>query len=135
MNKRSFLKRLPLIAGGVILSQQAMVACSSKNNHPPLKNWAGNLTYSTDQVHYPSSVEEVQELVRKHNKIKALGARHSFNKIADSNHRLIFLEKMNKVVELNKSANTITVDAGAKYGEFAAYLHENGYALPNLPSL
>lgn len=135
MNKRSFLKRLPLIAGGVILSQQAMVACSSKNNHPPLKNWAGNLTYSTDQVHYPSSVEEVQELVRKRNKIKALGSRHSFNKIADSNHRLISLEKMNKVVELNKSANTITVEAGAKYGEFAPYLHENGYALPNLASL
>ena len=135
MNKRSFLKRLPLLAGGVILSQQAMVACSTKNNHPPLKNWAGNLTYSTDQVHYPSSVEEVQELVRKHDKIKALGSRHSFNKIADSNHRLISLEKMNKVVELNKSANTITVEAGAKYGEFAPYLHENGYALPNLASL
>lgn len=135
MNKRSFLKRLPLLAGGVILSQQAMVACSTKSNHPPLKNWAGNLTYSTDQVHYASTVEEVQELVRKHDRIKALGSRHSFNKIADSNHRLISLEKMNKVVELDKSANTITVEAGAKYGEFAPYLHENGYALPNLASL
>src|SRR5690606_38245673 len=135
MNKRSFLKRLPLLAGGVILSQQAMVACSPKNNHPPLKNWAGNLTYSTDLVHYPSSVEEVQELVQKHDKIKALGSRHSFNQIADSRHRLISLEKMNKVVALDKSANTITVEAGAKYGEFAPYLHENGYALPNLASL
>ena len=135
MNKRSFLKRLPLLAGGLILSQQAMVACSPKASHPPLKNWAGNLIYSTDQVHYPLDVEEVQELVRKHDKIKALGSRHSFNRIADSTHRLISLEKMNKVVELDKSANTITVEAGAKYGEFAPYLHENGYALPNLASL
>ena len=29
-----------------------------------LKNWAGNLTYSTDNVFYPTSVEEVQELVK-----------------------------------------------------------------------
>src|SRR5690606_13594883 len=84
---------------------------------------------------YPSSVEEVQELVRKHDSIKALGSRHSFNRIADSTHRLISLEKMNKEVELNKSANTITVEAGARYGEFAPYLYENGYALPNLASL
>lgn len=135
MNKRSFLKRLPLLAGGVILSQQALVACGPTHTNPPLKNWAGNLTYSTDQVHYPSSVEEVQELVRKHDSIKALGSRHSFNRIADSTHRLISLEKMNKVVELNKSNNTITVEAGARYGEFAPYLYENGYALPNLASL
>lgn len=135
MNKRSFLKRLPLIAGGVILSQQAMVACSTKNSHPPLKNWAGNLTYGTENVHYPATVQEVQELVRKHDRIKALGSRHSFNRIADSSHRLISLEKMNKVVALDKSANTITVEAGAKYGEFAPYLYENGYALPNLASL
>jgi xylitol oxidase len=135
MNKRSFLKRLPLIAGGVILTQQAMVACAPKAGNPPLKNWAGNLTYSTDKVHYPSKVEEVQELVRKHDKIKALGSRHSFNRIADSMDHLVSLEKMNKVVSLDKTAHTLTVESGAKYGEFAPYLYENGYALPNLASL
>ena len=135
MNKRSFLKKLPLIAGGVILSQQAMTGCSPKTTHPPLKNWAGNLTYSTENVHYPAKVEEVQELVKKHDKIKALGSRHSFNRIADSTHHLVSLEKMNKVISLDKTAHTLTVEAGARYGEFAPYLHENGYALPNLASL
>ncbi len=135
MNKRSFLKRLPLLAGGVMLSQQAMVACAPKTSNPPLKNWAGNLTYGTDKVHYPSEVEEVQELVQKYDKIKALGSKHSFNGIANSNHHLVSLEKMNKVVSLDKTAHTLTVEAGAKYGELAPYLHENGYALPNLASL
>ena len=60
MDKRSFPKKLPLIAGGLVLSQQAMVGCSPKANSIPLKNWAGNLTYSTDKVHYPSKAEEVQ---------------------------------------------------------------------------
>ncbi|HLW20694.1 MAG TPA: FAD-binding protein, partial [Cyclobacteriaceae bacterium] len=113
MNKRSFLKRLPLLAGGVMLSQQALVACAPKQADPPLKNWAGNLTFSTQNVHYPSTVAEVQELVSKHDKIKALGSRHSFNSIADSIHQLVSLEKMNKVVALNKTAHTVTVEAGA----------------------
>src|SRR5690606_27565392 len=135
MDKRSFLKRLPVLAGGVILSQQAIVACAPKAQNPPLKNWAGNLTYSTEKVHYPIQVGEVQELVQNYDKIKALGSRHSFNSIADSLHQLVSLEKMNKVVALDKTAHTVTVEAGARYGEFAPYLHENGYALPNLASL
>lgn len=135
MDKRSFLKRLPVLAGGVILSQQAIVAGAPKAQNPPLKNWAGNLTYSTEKVHYPIQVGEVQELVQNYDKIKALGSRHSFNRIADSKHCLVSLEKMNKVVALDKTAHTITVEAGAKYGEFVPYLHENGYALPNLASL
>lgn len=135
MKKRTFLKKLPLVAGGLVLSQQAMVGCSPSANSIPLKNWAGNLTYSTENVHYPSTVQDVQELVKKYDKIRALGSRHSFNRIADSTHHLVSLEKMNKVVSLDKTAHTLTVEAGARYGEFAPYLHENGYALPNLASL
>jgi xylitol oxidase len=36
---------------------------------------------------------------------------------------------------LDKGSNTVTVEAGMKYGELAPYLHENGYALHNLASL
>lgn len=135
MDKRSFLRKLPLVAGGVVLSQQALVGCSPKAGNSSLKNWAGNLTYSTGNVHYPSTVEKVQEVVKKYDKIKALGSRHSFNRIADSTENLVSLEKMNQVVSLDQSDHTLTVEAGARYGEFAPYLHENGYALPNLASL
>lgn len=108
---------------------------SGSNGKGPLKNWAGNITYSTSNVYYPKTVEEVQEIVRKSDKIRPLGSRHSFNRIADSKENQISLKEMNKVVSLDKTANTITVEGGARYGEFAAYLHENGYALPNLASL
>jgi alditol oxidase len=36
---------------------------------------------------------------------------------------------------LDKSANTVTIEAGIKYGELCKYLDENGYALHNLASL
>jgi alditol oxidase len=45
------------------------------------------------------------------------------------------LQNLNKVVSLDAASNTVTVEAGMKYGELAPYLHENGYALHNLASL
>jgi xylitol oxidase len=39
------------------------------------------------------------------------------------------------VVSLDKNAGTVTVEGGARYGEFAEFLYKNGYALPNLASL
>ena len=55
-----------------------------------LTNWAGNLTFSTGNVFYPKTVEEVQTLVKQHDKLKVLGTRHCFNNIADSPDALLF---------------------------------------------
>jgi len=100
-----------------------------------LQNWAGNLTYSTDRVFYPKSVEEVQQLVKKYNKIKALGTRHCFNTIADSKDNLLSLRDLNKLVALDANARTVTVEGGMKYGELCPWLNEKGFALHNLASL
>jgi len=100
-----------------------------------LKNWAGNLTYSTGNVFYPTSVEEVHQLVKKHSKLKALGTRHCFNNIADSHDNLLSTSKMKKVVSIDPKESTVTVEAGIKYGELAPYLDAKGYALHNLASL
>jgi len=100
-----------------------------------LTNWSGNLTYSTGNVFYPKTVDEVQELVKKHSKIKGLGTRHCFNTIADSRDNLLSTKELNKVVSLDKNALTVTVESGIKYGELAPYLHQHRYALHNLASL
>ena len=98
-------------------------------------NWAGNLIYGTDRIYYPETVEAVQALVKKLDKVKPLGTRHCFNHIADSADNLVTLTEMNKVVELDKEAKTVTVEAGIKYGVLAPYLHARGFALHNLASL
>ncbi|MGZ3999372.1 MAG: FAD-binding protein [Mucilaginibacter sp.] len=102
---------------------------------PRLKNWAGNLSYSTLQVQYPRSVEDVQKLVKQHSKLKALGTRHCFNTIADSKDDLVCSKELNKVISLDATARTVTVESGIKYGELAPYLHQHGWALHNLASL
>lgn len=100
-----------------------------------LKNWAGNLTYSTDKVYYPKTVEEVQQLVKQSDKARALGTRHCFNDIADSKHQLISTRELNKVISLDEQQQTVTVEGGIKYGELAPYLESKGFALHNLASL
>ena len=133
MKKRTFLKTSAALAGGTLLSH--FVSCKSPSKKEHLKNWAGNLTYSTDKVYYPKTLEEVQEIVKKCDKLTALGSQHSFNKIADNVAAQVSMKEMNKVVSLDKVANTVTVEGGMRYGDLAPYLHQNGYALHNLASL
>ncbi|MEO7123287.1 MAG: FAD-binding protein [Lacisediminihabitans sp.] len=98
-------------------------------------NWAGNYTYRASTVHRPTSVEDVQELVAAADHIKALGSRHSFNDVADSTGEQLSLEAMPTELDINRAANTVTVNAGARYGSFAEELHGAGFAVHNLASL
>jgi xylitol oxidase len=98
-------------------------------------NWAGNYSYRAAQIHQPETVEQIQELVRSGAKLKALGTRHAFNNIADSSGDLISLERLDKILELDRERRTVTVEAGVRYGSLARWLHEQGYALHNLASL
>jgi xylitol oxidase len=130
VNKRTFIKMLSVAAGSPILARLA--AWTEKQK---LTNWAGNLTYSTDQVREADSVEQVQSFVRSQPKLKVLGTRHCFNSIADSRHSLLSLKPMHEVVAIDAEARTVTVDAGITYGQLGPYLDSKGYALHNLASL
>jgi alditol oxidase len=97
-------------------------------------NWSGNYTYSTDHLYQPQTVEQVQQVVKRCNKLRALGARHSFNGIADSTENQISVSHLNQMT-LNRESSTVTVGGGVTYSQLAPYLESQGYALHNLASL
>ena len=130
MDKRTFLKTSSILLTGSMLSN--LMSCKKAD---PRTNWAGNLTYSTDNLHIPKNVEELQEAIKKCKKVRALGTKHCFNTIADSKENQISTEAFNKIIGLDKEKNTVTVGAGIKYGEMCKYLDDNGFALHNLASL
>jgi alditol oxidase len=101
----------------------------------PRTNWAGNLTYSADRFLLPSTVEEAQEAVRTADKVRVVGSRHCFNDIADTTGSQLSLERLNRVLLLDKAKRQVTVEGGIRYGEIGSYLHEQGYALHNTASL
>ena len=130
MDKREFLKTT-----GAILAGSMMSRFSSGQQPPaPRENWAGNLTYSTDHLHTPASVEEVRAIVKKCGKLRALGTRHSFSAIADSTQNQISLKSLDEIT-IDDKARTVTVGAGVAYGKLAPVIKARGFALHNLASL
>ena len=100
-----------------------------------LRNWAGNLKFSTEAVHVPQSMEQLQDLVRGSTNLRSFGARHSFNAIADCSGDLVSTEKLDRVMELDRQNQQVRVSAATRYGDLAKYLFANGFALHNLASL
>jgi xylitol oxidase len=98
-------------------------------------NWAGNHTYAAARLHCPETLDELRRLVAESQKLKVLGTRHSFNDIADTKGDQISLEKFDRILGIDAAQNTVTIEAGVRYGTLGKYLHDGGYALPNLASL
>ncbi len=144
MNKRDFLKSSGAILTGSLLSrftsaepnpmQSAQQPAATPQSAPHRTNWAGNLEYHTDHLFQPNSLEEVQQAVKSCAKLKALGARHSFNTIADSNFNQISVKALDSMT-VDPVAHTVTVGAGVTYGKLAPWLDAQGFAVHNLASL
>jgi xylitol oxidase len=100
----------------------------------PRTNWAGNYTFNTPNLYEPKTVEEAQSIVKNTLKLRALGARHSFNSIADSTEAQISLQHLDSI-SIDAVARTVTIGAGVTYGQLAPILHTRGFALHNLASL
>ncbi|WP_028610105.1 FAD-binding protein [Paenibacillus harenae] len=99
------------------------------------RNWAGNYRYGATEILVPDSMEQVQEMVARRNRVKVLGSRHSFNGIADTAASHLSLQNLNRVIALDRTSHKVTVEAGIRYGELCKYLDSHGYALHNLASL
>jgi alditol oxidase len=97
-------------------------------------NWAGSYTYRADQLHRPSSLEQVQEIIANAPRVRVLGSRHSFTDIADS-AELLTLERLPADVVVDHAAGTVSFSAGLTYGRLAEALQAEGVALANLGSL
>lgn len=136
MDKREFLKGSAAAVLMTTLKQGEAFAESlvPQQDTVPRTNWSGNYHYSTDKVFQPATVAEVQDAVRSVGGVRALGTRHSFNGIADSQVAQISTLKLRDVV-VDAKARTATVGAGIRYGDLALILDAKGFALHNMASL
>jgi alditol oxidase len=133
MDKRAFLKRSLALATGSFMAPWMRPLMGQQPE--PRTNWAGNFQYSTENLYQPKTVEEVQDIVKKCTKLRGLGTRHCFNRIADSPANQISVRELNKIVNIDRQASAVTVEGGISYGQLCPPLHQAGYALHNLASL
>jgi alditol oxidase len=132
MDKREFLKSTGVLMAGSMLGRAGMGEPAQSAGHRT--NWSGNLTYSTDNLQLPGTLDELQRMVRGAEHLRALGARHSFNAIADSRYEQVKLDRLLDIV-LDEKAMQVTVEGGVTYALLAPWLDARGYALANLASL
>ena len=130
MDKREFLKA----SGGVLASTLFAKLTTAQPTEDSRTNWAGNYTYSTKNLDLPNNIEDIRHCIGTHSHLKALGARHSFNNIADSTEDQISLKHFSQI-DLDIKAKTVTVGAGVTYGQLAPYIDSRGFAVHNLASL
>lgn len=99
------------------------------------RSWSGTVDYGPGPLHAPASLPQLQALVGRSRRIRALGTRHSFSEVAASDADLVTLAQMPQDIDVDTTAGTVRVGAGVRYGELAPILHAHGLALRTMGSL
>jgi alditol oxidase len=101
--------------------------------------WSGTHTFTAPRFVEVRSVAEVQELVRTEasagRRVRALGTRHSFSDLADTDGTLVTVTGVDPDIRIDPDAGTVTAGAGTRYGVVAAAVGAAGWALHNMGSL
>ena len=101
-----------------------------------VSNWARNQRCVPDAVHQPASTDEVARIVRQAHeagqRVKVIGAGHSFTATAMTDGVMLRLDNMTQILNVNREAGQVHVQAGATLHDFCRELHNYGLALPNL---
>ena len=99
-----------------------------------MRNWAGNYEYRAAEILSPTSVDELRELIARSGRVRALGSRHSFTDIADSD-AIIDTQVLPEGFDVATDRGSVTVNGSMGYGRLAMLLRPEGLALHNLASL
>lgn len=103
-----------------------------------MQNWAGNLTYAAREVARPTTLDELAEVIRRADRVRALGSRHSFNDVADTPGVHVAVDALDDgrpPVDVDPANGVAEVAAGLRYGDVVGSLHAQGRALRTMASL
>ena len=100
------------------------------------KNWAGNQQCAPQRIERPAAEADLTRLVREAaaagERVKVVGAGHSFTGIALTDGRLVKLDRYGAVLSTDAEAGTVTVQAGIPLSKLNQELDARGLAMPNL---
>ncbi|MCX4965329.1 FAD-binding protein [Streptomyces sp. NBC_00654] len=100
------------------------------------RNWAGNVTARPVRAVSPASVDELAEALRRARedglRVKPVGTGHSFTAAAATDGVLIRPELLTGIREIDRTAMTVTVEAGTPLKRLNAALAREGLSLTNM---
>jgi L-gulonolactone oxidase len=100
------------------------------------RNWAGNQVAAPRSIRRPTTEAELVDLVKTAaaagERVKVVGAGHSFTAIACTDGHLVDLSDYGRVLSFDAAARTVTVQAGITLAALNAQLAVRDLALENL---
>ncbi|MGZ8717548.1 MAG: D-arabinono-1,4-lactone oxidase [Aeromicrobium sp.] len=99
-------------------------------------NWGLSVEANPARVEHPASTADVVAIVREAaaagQKVKAIGAGHSFTAIGSTDGVLLHLARMHKILGWDMGAGRVRVQAGISLHDLNPILKRHGLAFPNL---
>jgi FAD-linked oxidoreductase len=100
------------------------------------RNWAGEQRCRPAAIERPASTAEIavslERAVERGERVRVVGSGHSFSDIALTDGRLLRLERMARVLDVDRASGLVRVQAGITIRDLNARLAEHGLALENL---
>lgn len=100
------------------------------------RNWAGDQRCHPTTVATPGSIEEISTAITRagaeDRRVRVVGSGHSFSDIALTDDLQLCLDRLTRVLDLDRSSGLVRVQGGITIRELSARLAEHGLALENL---
>ncbi|HEY3758944.1 MAG TPA: D-arabinono-1,4-lactone oxidase [Solirubrobacteraceae bacterium] len=100
------------------------------------RNWTGDQRCRPIAIERPASIAEIAAALERaaagEETVRVAGSGHSFSDIALTGGRLLELERMSRVLDVDRASGLVRVQAGITIRELNARLAEQGLALENL---
>lgn len=100
-----------------------------------IENWGRNFGFTPRRVLTPSSAAELARIVRESSTVRVIGAGHSWSQGIVTEDTLVSLDRMKRVLDVDREALRVTVQAGIRLEELVKALEARGLALENLGSI
>lgn len=97
-------------------------------------NWGGNVAFSAQQVHRPQTLAQAQQIVARADRLRVVGSRHSFSRIADG-IEMLDPGSLPEAFEVASDRATVRVNGAMTYGRLAQLLAPTGLTIANFASL
>ncbi len=99
------------------------------------RNWAGDQHCEPARVEWPESVDEVRAAVERARAagrtVRVAASGHSFTDIACTDGHMLRLERMGRLLDVDRESGLVKVEAGARLRDLTAELDRHGLALEN----
>ena len=99
------------------------------------RNWAGDQACSPAAVEHPGTRAELVDAIGRATeagrRVRAAASGHSFTDIACTDATMLRLERLNRVLDLDRTTGLVRVEAGISIHALAEALHTYGLAMEN----